>query len=128
MRLKTEKTYSAPLASYSFSKELIELEDGKKIRDYPRLLYGGANLDNPKTDSTSDIIKRISLGFLYGLLISSVIILLIIFSLSKVRNEKFIITLKKCLSKEMCDYLRCDEMMKCCQECKSMNKKKTKKK
>ncbi len=101
LRLKTEKTYSAPLASYSFSKELIELEDGKKIRDYPRLLYGGANLDNPKTDSTSDIIKRISLGFLYGLLFSLVIILLIIFSLSKVRNEKFIITLKKCLSKNL---------------------------
>ena len=29
LRLKNEKTYSAPLASYSFSKEVIERDDGR---------------------------------------------------------------------------------------------------
>ena len=73
LRLKNEKTYSAPLASYSFSKEVIEKEDGTQIRDYPRLKYGGATLENPKSESRADILKRISVGFLYGILLLSLI-------------------------------------------------------
>ena len=51
----TERTYSAPLASYAFSKEMIDLPDGKQIRDYPRLKYGGAHLDAPATERAADI-------------------------------------------------------------------------
>lgn len=42
--------------------------------------------------------------------------------------------LKECLSKDMCDYLNCDKIHKCCHECKGMksgskgSKKKSKKK
>ena len=96
LRTKNEKTYSAPLASYSFSKELIEQENGIQIRDYPRLTYGGASLNNPKTESTRDIIKRISRGFLYGLLISVIIIAVIIFVLSKLWQINYRKTLQNC--------------------------------
>jgi peptide/nickel transport system permease protein len=41
---KTEKTFSAPFATHQFTKETIELPDGRTIRDYPRLLHGGAGL------------------------------------------------------------------------------------
>ena len=83
LRLKNEKTYSAPLASYSFSKEVIEKEDGTQIRDYPRLKYGGATLENPKSESRADILKRISVGFIYGILLSVIITSLMILILSK---------------------------------------------
>ena len=83
LRLKNEKTYSAPLASYSFSKEVIERDDGTQIRDYPRLKYGGATLENPKSESGADILQRISVGFLYGILLSVISISLIVFILSK---------------------------------------------
>jgi len=84
LRLKNEKTYSAPLASYSFSKELIERDDGTQIRDYPRLKYGGATLENPRSESTDDILKRISVGFLYGILLSIIIISLMVSILSMI--------------------------------------------
>ncbi len=44
LRERTEKTYSAPLATRSFSKEQIERTDGKVERDFPRLRFGGAHL------------------------------------------------------------------------------------
>ena len=44
LRSQTEKTYSAPLATRAFAKELVELPDGKQLREFPRLRYGGAHL------------------------------------------------------------------------------------
>src|SRR5262245_8652185 len=44
LRGRAEKTYSAPLATRSFSKEQMELPDGKQGRDFPRLRFGGAHL------------------------------------------------------------------------------------
>ena len=63
----TERTYSAPLASYSFAKEMIDLPDGKQVRAYARLKYGGSHLDDPEFDSLVDIIKKIFIGLAYGL-------------------------------------------------------------
>ena len=44
LRGRSEKTYSAPLATRSYAKEQIELPDGRQLRDFPRLLFGGAHL------------------------------------------------------------------------------------
>ena len=44
MRERQEKTYSAPFAIHSFSKEMVELPDGTQQRQFPRLVYGGAHL------------------------------------------------------------------------------------
>jgi peptide/nickel transport system permease protein len=46
LRERTEKTYSAPLATRSFAKEQIEREDGKVEREFPRLRFGGARLED----------------------------------------------------------------------------------
>ena len=43
LRTHTEKTYSAPLAVTLYAKESIIDANGKVLRDYPRLRYGGAN-------------------------------------------------------------------------------------
>lgn len=67
MRTQVEKTYSAPFALQAFAKETIELDNGKTTRDYPRLRYGGAHLDN-ETDRTGDLLKRSFIGVLYGAL------------------------------------------------------------
>jgi len=44
LRTRPEKTYSAPLATRSFAKELVEGADGKQAREFPRLRHGGAHL------------------------------------------------------------------------------------
>jgi peptide/nickel transport system permease protein len=46
LRERTEKTYSAPLATRSFAKDQVEREDGKTERDFPRLRFGGAHLED----------------------------------------------------------------------------------
>ncbi len=62
--LRTEKatTYSAPLATHRYTKELIELPDGTQIRDYPRLKYGGAHLKDPQADWAADVTRRVLYG------------------------------------------------------------------
>ena len=68
LRTHTEKTYSAPLAVYLYARESIELPDGKVVRDYPRLKYGGVQLADPERDWLSDVTKRALLGAAGGLL------------------------------------------------------------
>ena len=50
LRSRTEKTYSAPLAAYLYAKESMETPDGKILRDYPRLKFGGAHLADPSRE------------------------------------------------------------------------------
>ncbi|MCZ6804872.1 MAG: ABC transporter permease [Proteobacteria bacterium] len=83
LRENTERTYSAPLASYAFAKEMIEHEDGTQSRDYPRLEYAGVHLEDPETEQNKDIIIRILVGILIGLLSSALISGLIIFILAR---------------------------------------------
>jgi peptide/nickel transport system permease protein len=65
LRGKGEKTYSAPLATHSYAKEQMERPDGKQLRDFPRLRFGGAHL---KSDDewAGDVTRRALLGFLAG--------------------------------------------------------------
>ncbi len=85
----TERTYSAPLASHAFSKEMLDLPDGKQIRDYPRLIYGGAHLDDPAVERGADIAKHILVGLAYGLVISLVVSSVILFLLSRAHQLSF---------------------------------------
>src|SRR5712691_7500449 len=59
LRIRVEKTYSAPFAAYSFAKETIELPDGREIRDYARLKYGAADLRDPGKERGGDIASRV---------------------------------------------------------------------
>ncbi|MHB1238905.1 MAG: ABC transporter permease [Gammaproteobacteria bacterium] len=55
LRTHDERTYSAPLATHLFSRETVERPDGREVRIYPRLRYGGAQLADPARDKWPDI-------------------------------------------------------------------------
>ena len=61
LRQKSEKTYSAPLATRLYSKEQIETPDGKQVRDFPRLRHGGSHLQQ-ELDRWSDVGLRAAAG------------------------------------------------------------------
>ena len=69
MRTQVEKTFSAPLATQSFSKEMIQYDDGTVDRVYPRLEFGGAHLVNPTAEKMNDIRVLVIHGLVQGLLI-----------------------------------------------------------
>ena len=57
LRVRREKTYSAPLATRLCAAEAIELPDATQGRGYPRLKYGGAHLKDPDREWTGDITR-----------------------------------------------------------------------
>lgn len=63
-----EKTYSKPFATHLYTQSIVTLPNGKEVRAYPRLKYGGANLKDPSKDKISDIIYRSSLGLFTGII------------------------------------------------------------
>ena len=56
LRTRSEKTYSAPFAAYSYSKETIERPDGTQAREFPRLKFGGAHLKDPAQELVPDVV------------------------------------------------------------------------
>lgn len=65
LRTEQEKTYSAPLAMQLYAKEFVE-RDGKTVREYPRLRYGGAHLKDA-AERLPDITRRSLTGLAQGL-------------------------------------------------------------
>jgi peptide/nickel transport system permease protein len=61
LRGRSEKTYSAPLAVRSYAKEQVELPDGRQLREFPRLRFGGAHLKD-EADRRADVLKRAAAG------------------------------------------------------------------
>ena len=52
-----ERSYSEPLSAWGFRKESIE-RDGRTLRDYPRLKFGGAHLSDPAVQRGDDVWQR----------------------------------------------------------------------
>ena len=52
-----EKSYSVPLGTHQFAKESM-IVDGKSVRDYPRLQFGGAHLKDVDTEWRDDVVQR----------------------------------------------------------------------
>lgn len=75
LRLQVEKTYSAPLSAHLYAKEMIKAPDGSQVRDFARLVYGGAHLNDPEAELTQDIFQRSGSGAVAGLLIWSLLVL-----------------------------------------------------
>ena len=67
-----ETTYSRPLAYLGYQKELIEV-GGNRVRDFPRLQFGGAHLKDPAQEWRSDVIKRAALGVLGGAVVTALL-------------------------------------------------------
>jgi peptide/nickel transport system permease protein len=63
-----EISWSAPLAARSYAKESVAGTDGDVKREYPRLAYGGAHLQDPERDWAGDVAGRTFKGLLGGLL------------------------------------------------------------
>src|SRR3954466_4799231 len=67
IRTRNERTYSAPLATRLYARELVEVKEGpdagKQVREFPRLRYGGAHLKD-EGDQLGDLYARIALGLL----------------------------------------------------------------
>ena len=66
LRARSEKTYSAPFATRLYAKEQFELPGGKIVRDYPKLRFGGAHLQD-ENDRGRDIAVK-SLGALAAMI------------------------------------------------------------
>jgi peptide/nickel transport system permease protein len=68
LRVHDEKTYSAPFAVLLYAKETVVLPDGRQVREYPRLRYGGRKLAHPE-DRGRDITRTVLRSLLQALLI-----------------------------------------------------------
>ncbi len=72
-----EKTYSVPLAYWSFQRE-TQVIGGKEVREFPRLAFGGAHLSDPAREWKSDVARKslggIALGLAASLALSAAII------------------------------------------------------
>jgi len=62
LRTHPERTYSAPLAAYSYAMETVTLPDGTQKRAFPRLKFGGAHLKDPATELVPDVLRRVLAG------------------------------------------------------------------
>jgi peptide/nickel transport system permease protein len=69
LRERQEKTYSAPFATRLYAKETLELPDGRQLRAYPRLRYGGAHLQDPERERAADIALTALGGALQAILV-----------------------------------------------------------
>ena len=69
--LEGERTYSEPLATHAFVKENRE-ENGRTIRDFPRLKVAAQHLKNPVEDWAWDVTWRGVCGLLLGLFMTVV--------------------------------------------------------
>ena len=61
-----EKTYSVPLAYWSFQRETAVV-DGREVRVLPRLVHGGSHLQDPERDWKPDLFTRSLHGRAVGL-------------------------------------------------------------
>jgi peptide/nickel transport system permease protein len=97
LRTQVEKTYSAPFATHLFTMETVELEDGSKVRDYPRLLYGASNLGVTGAGRAGDILQRSLLALVETLLASGLLLFAISAWLGRRRGQSAGVTVRRIL-------------------------------
>ncbi len=81
LRTRTEKTYSAPFAAHLYAKETVTRADGAQVREFPRLRFGGAHLQDPAVERGRDILlhslRALMAGGVIWLLFSALLIALL---------------------------------------------------
>lgn len=82
LRGRTERTYSAPLATRAYAKERIEIAGGGQARDFPRLQHGGAHLADE-----ADHVADVALRALAGLAGAALLWLLVAFASAPLRRR-----------------------------------------
>jgi len=88
-----EASYSRPLAYVGFMKESIEVA-GKVERLPPRLVHGGAHLQNPEAQWAGDVAMRIVVGVLSGLAATVTLAAALAALLARHRKEAWAVTLR----------------------------------
>lgn len=83
LRIQKEKTYSAPFATHGYTRETVEHADGRRSREYPRLMYGGKHLADP-AGRQNDIILRAGKVLIFTLISLLIAAALIALRISKV--------------------------------------------
>ncbi|HEY9446377.1 MAG TPA: ABC transporter permease [Burkholderiales bacterium] len=85
LRTSTERTYSEPLATRAFQKEITVRPDGTQVREFPRLRHGGAHLAD-ESDRLPDIRRRALSGIALGLLVWCALAALAIWGIARHRK------------------------------------------
>lgn len=88
-KLSREKSYSAPFAHTLFERQTMELNNGQRVREFPRLKFGAAHLKDPEHDKTSDILVRSASGLAVALALIAVLALIITTSVARRNNMPF---------------------------------------
>ena len=89
IREQSEKTYSAPFAAFQYTKETIELSDGTRIREFPRLIFGGAHLEEPMTERNGDIVSLGIKGTILAIFFWMILIFVVAFFLARRWKKSF---------------------------------------
>ncbi|SEL21384.1 ABC transporter permease [Nitrosovibrio tenuis] len=90
LRTRVEKTYSAPFAAHLYAKETVELPDGGQAREFPRLKFGGAHLEDPEAQLIGDVIWRAARGGALGLFLWCLIVASLSVSLARRGRQTFL--------------------------------------
>lgn len=90
LRTRVEKTYSAPFAAFLYARETTELPDGRQVRDFPRLRFGGAHLQDPETKLAADVAWKAGVGGGLGLILWGVVVVFLTGLLARRSGEKFL--------------------------------------
>jgi peptide/nickel transport system permease protein len=77
-----ESTYSRPLATVGFTKESFEV-GGQLQRVAPRLLHGGAHLQDPVTQWAGDVARRILMGLAGGAVLAALLCSLLVTGIAR---------------------------------------------
>ena len=86
LRQHKEKTYSAPFATQLYAMESVEEPDGRVVRVFPRLKYGGAHLGADVGRRGADILQRGLRGTLLALLLWGSVVTWVAWRLALVRR------------------------------------------
>lgn len=106
LRERVEKTYSAPFAYRLYSMETMIASDGSQYRDYPRLKYGAAHLQDPARQRGRDILFKSLVGIGQGLIIFTVSVLLLLAYLARRQSLSFKQACHQCWQVESATGLR----------------------
>jgi peptide/nickel transport system permease protein len=78
LRVRVERTYSAPFAAQAYTMETVEHPDGRRTREYPRLQFAGAHLQGLDGRS-ADIVRHILRATLSGLALCLLLVVTFLF-------------------------------------------------
>jgi peptide/nickel transport system permease protein len=85
LRVRSEKTYSAPFSLHLYSKETVEAPDGTQSRQYLRLVYGGAHISGPE-DRFMDIVWTVVLAAAKAIVLWSLLLVALAWILARRNN------------------------------------------